>query len=181
MLSLSVSTGVAFISKISSKPFKSVSTPDNAITTPVFSTWSEIPSLSLSKSKLSGMPSLSVSLLKQVKEIFPENTDLFIVLLTNLCTKEKPSIWEAKNSYGVLPEGVGLILKCISDPDKWVTPVSNIPSKLESTSKRLSGSTSVIFLFIGVTLTIKNSSSVISAIEVSSENFILTSSVNVKS
>ena len=139
--------------KTSSKPSKLVSTPVNTTLVPCASMMSGIPSLSLSASNASFIPSPSLSIPKQVKIRFPSKVESSEPL--SWCLKVIWSTLLATSLYGALPLGVGLYLKRISDAEKLLTPVSKISSKSVSINRILSGSITVIFFVLGPTLNIK--------------------------
>ncbi len=114
---------------------------------------SGIPSLSLSASNASFIPSSSLSIPKQVNVRFPSKVELTVPL--SWCLKVIWSILLATSLYGEVPLGVGLYLKRISDAEKLLIPVSKISSKSVSINRILSGSITVIFFVLGPTLNIK--------------------------
>jgi len=115
---------------------------------------SVIPSLSLSASNASTIPSSSESIPKQVKIMFPLKVELS-VLLFNKWLKFNWLTLFATSLKGVVPFGVGLNLKRTSEAEKLLIPLSNISSKSVSIKRILLGSIRVIFFVFGPILRMK--------------------------
>ena len=103
--------------KTSSNPSKLESVPESKTGIPWASMISVIPSLSLSASYAFGIPSLSLSIVKQVKIRFPLKVELSTVLFS-WCLKVIWLTLSATSLNGVVPIGEVLYLKRISAEEK---------------------------------------------------------------